>query len=63
MDIEVICIDDGSTDDSLSICQNIAEYDPRVKVISKINGGVASARNIGLEHANGVYITFADQDD
>ena len=61
--IEVICVDDGSSDDSLSILQTIAGQDARVKVVSKPNGGVSSARNAGLALAKGDYISFVDSDD
>ena len=59
--IEIILVDDGSLDNSLNICY---EYnDDRIKVISKKNGGVSSARNIGLDNASGDYIAFIDGDD
>lgn len=61
--IEVIIIDDGSTDGSLNICKKLAVNDSRVKVISTDNRGVSSARNLGLENANGEYILFIDADD
>ncbi len=62
-DFECILVDDGSTDSSLSICNYYASLDPRFKVIHKENGGVSSARNIGLERAVGTYIGFVDSDD
>lgn len=62
-DMEVIVIDDGSTDSSLDICQKIAAQDGRIRVIHKENGGVSSARNRGLEEAQGRYIAFVDGDD
>lgn len=61
--LELILVDDGSTDESLSICNDIARQDNRVNVIQKENGGVSSARNCGLERANGKYIAFVDGDD
>lgn len=61
--IEIICIDDGSTDNSGSICDEYAEKDARVKVIHKVNGGLSAARNSGLEFAHGEYIMFVDGDD
>lgn len=62
-DIEVLLIDDGSTDDSLSICQEYEKKDKRVKVYHKKNSGVSDTRNFGIDHANGEYISFCDSDD
>ena len=62
-DIEVILIDDGSKDGSLSICQEYASNDKRVKVYHKANSGVSDTRNFGIEHANGEFISFCDSDD
>ncbi len=61
--IEVILIDDGSTDNSPSICDEWAEKDQRVRVIHKQNEGLSMARNTGIEEANGEYIFFFDSDD
>lgn len=61
--IEVLLIDDGSSDKSLQICQSYAISDPRIVIITKTNGGQASARNLGLDIATGKYITFVDSDD
>ena len=61
--IEIICIDDGSTDDSGKILDEYAQKDNRIKVIHKENGGVSSARNAGLDIATGEYIAFVDPDD
>ena len=61
--IEVICVNDGSTDNSLSVLQVIAQTDERVKVFDKQNGGVTSARLYGLEQARGTWISFIDGDD
>ena len=61
--LEVILVDDGSTDGSISICNTYARTDKRFKVISKENGGVSSARNAGLEAASGEWIAFCDADD
>ncbi len=61
--LEIILIDDGSTDESAKICDLWAEKDERITVIHKANGGVSSARNMGLEHASGDYIGFIDSDD
>ena len=62
-DFEILLVDDGSTDASLEICRGFADSDPRVKVFSKPNGGVSSARNLGLDSARGKYIAFCDSDD
>ena len=62
-DLEIILVDDGSTDNSLAICQHYAEKDPRIKIYHKPNGGVSSARNLGLEKSTGTLISFADPDD
>lgn len=62
-DIEVICINDGSTDSSLSILNDYALNDKRVKVLSQTNRGVSVARNVGIEKASGEFITFFDPDD
>lgn len=62
--IEVVAVDDGSTDDSLSILRAWAERRPGlVTVVTKSNGGQGSARNLGLEHATGEWVTFTDPDD
>ena len=60
---ELILINDGSTDDSKSICEKYSELDKRVTVINKENGGASSARNVGLDHAKGQMIVFIDSDD
>ena len=60
---EVIIVNDGSQDNTESICKKIAQSDARFKYFSKENGGVSSARNFGLDNANGHYITFIDGDD
>lgn len=62
-DIEIICINDGSTDSSLSILESYAQKDERIKVLSQSNKGQAVARNIGLDLAKGEYIFFLDSDD
>lgn len=61
--LEIILVDDGSPDNCGSICDAYAQRDPRVKVIHKENGGLSSARNAGLEIAQGEYIAFLDSDD
>ena len=62
-DIEVIIVDDGSKDNTLSICEEYSKKDSRVTVYSKPNGGVSSARNYGMEKVTGDYILFVDSDD
>lgn len=61
--LEVILVNDGSQDNSGSICDEYASIDSRVLVIHKKNGGLSSARNIGIEHSNGTYLSFIDADD
>ncbi|UOY92693.1 glycosyltransferase [Ectobacillus sp. JY-23] len=62
-DIEIIAVNDGSVDGSLSLLQHYAALDTRIKVIDKENGGVSSARNTGLQVARAPYIGFVDPDD
>lgn len=61
--LEIILVDDGSPDNSGKICDEYAEKDTRIKVIHKCNGGVSSARNVGLNNAKGEWVTFVDADD
>ena len=61
--LEIILVDDGSSDRSLEICKLYARKDERVKVFTKINGGQGSARNLGLKYATGDYVGFVDSDD
>lgn len=61
--LEIILVDDGSTDRSGSICDEYRLRDARIRVIHKTNGGISSARNAGLEIAQGSYIGFVDSDD
>ena len=60
---ELLLIDDGSTDSSGTICDQYAAEDNRIRVFHKENGGVSSARNLGLDNAKGEWITFVDSDD
>ena len=62
-DIEVILVNDGSTDESGKICDDFKDEDNRVKVIHQENAGVSAARNAALMCATGDYIGFADSDD
>ena len=61
--LEVLLVDDGSTDDSLSVCRQLSQEDNRVSVLSKQNGGASSARNWGLSQARGYWVVFVDSDD
>ena len=62
-DIEIIVVDDGSSDGSLTICKEYEKKDTRIKVIHQENGGPGAARNTGLQNAKGDYISFVDADD
>jgi glycosyltransferase involved in cell wall biosynthesis len=61
--LEIILINDGSTDDSLLICEKYQKTDSRIIILNKTNEGAASARNLGLDFASGEYIGFIDSDD
>ncbi|MCQ2070095.1 MAG: glycosyltransferase [archaeon] len=63
VDMEIICIDDSSTDDSLDILRRYADKDPRIRIISQEHKGAGAARNRGIEEAKGRYIHFMDSDD
>ncbi len=63
INIEVILVNDDSTDSSLSICTEYAKQDSRIKVISQKHSGVSAARNLGISQATGIYIGFTDSDD
>lgn len=62
-DLDIILVDDGSTDGSARICDSYAERDPRIHVIHQPNGGIGSAQNAGLDASRGRFIAFADNDD
>ena len=62
-DMEILCIDDGSTDGSLSILREYAARDSRIRVLEQKNSGVSAARNAGLDVAKGTWIAFVDSDD
>lgn len=61
--LEIILVDDGSTDKSNILCDKWAQKDKRIRVLHKKNGGLSSARNAGIDVAHGSYITFVDGDD
>lgn len=60
---EIICVNDGSKDNTLNLLNKIAKTDNRIKIINKPNGGVSTARNLGLQHASGELVEFMDADD
>ncbi len=62
-EIEIILVDDGSSDNSAEICKKWCFKDDRIKFIAKTNGGVSSARNVGIDAATGDFISFVDSDD
>lgn len=62
-DIEIICVNDGSTDSSANILAEYSEKDSRVKIINQVNSGLSEARNVGIKEAVGEYIGLVDSDD
>ena len=62
-DFEVLIVDDGSTDDTANVVQKFCQRDSRFKLLQKPNGGLSSARNYGIHHAQGEYIALLDGDD
>ena len=60
---EILLVDDGSTDNSLQLCNDLAVKDSRIRVFHKENGGVSSARNLGLKNIKGNFVVFIDSDD
>lgn len=62
-DIEIICVNDGSTDNSINILQRYQQTDNRIKIITQSNSGQGTARNNAIDIANGEYIGFVDPDD
>ena len=61
--LEIICVNDGSTDNSLNILEKFAQKDHRIRIITQKNGGLSNARNTGIDYAAGDYIMFLDSDD
>ena len=62
-DIEIVCVNDGSTDKTPQILDDYAKKDSRIKIVTQENGGLSSARNAGMENASGDYYIFVDSDD
>ena len=61
--LQIICINDGSTDDSLSILEEYAKKDSRIEIITQENRGLSAVRNVGMQYSRGEYLTFVDSDD
>ena len=62
-ELEILLVNDGSSDASLHICEMYARVDPRIRIVNKKNGGVSSSRNLAIEQAQGEYLQFVDSDD
>lgn len=62
-DLEIICVNDGSTDGSAFVLNEFAQKDARIKVISRVNGGLSAARNTGLDNVTAPFVMFCDSDD
>ena len=62
-DLEIVCVNDGSPDNSDKILLEYAKKDPRIKIITQENGGLSAARNTGLKNISGEYVSFIDSDD
>lgn len=62
-ELEIILVDDGSTDNSLSICKRYSQMDKRIRLFHTDNYGLSHARNVGINHSNGEYVVFVDSDD
>lgn len=62
-DLEIICVDDGSSDASASICEEYAKNDPRIKVFRRMHTNAGAVRNFGMDQASGEYVGFVDSDD
>ena len=63
VDLELLLVDDGSTDSTPGLLRQFSEEDGRVRIFTQANGGVSAARNLGLTHAQGTYVAFLDADD
>ena len=62
-ELEILLIDDGSTDGTGKLCEELARQDGRIRVYHKANGGASSARNLGIARAEGEFLGFVDSDD
>lgn len=62
-ELEIILVNDGSTDNSLQLCNQMVQQDHRIRLIDKVNGGLSDARNAGLKQATGEFVCFIDSDD
>ena len=62
-EIDIICVDDGSTDSTVDILKELQKEDPRIVLIQQKNAGAGAARNVGLDRATGKYLSFLDADD
>lgn len=61
--LQILVVNDGSTDNTLNVCEELVKRDPRIIVVNQSNSGVSAARNKGLVNATGYYVTFVDGDD
>lgn len=62
-DLQIVVVNDGTPDNSMQIVEKLCAFDNRIEIVNKENGGVSSARNVGIKHARGKYVIFLDSDD